>query len=897
MGWGRFFRRRHWDEERARELESYLEMETDENIARGMAPGEARAAACRKLGNRTLVREEIHRMNTIGWLETLGQDLRYGLRVLRLNPAFAAVAILSLALGIGANTAIFQIFDAVRLQTLPVADPERLVEVRIGERRGSTGSFNGRRPQLTNPLWERIRAEPRGFDGLFAWGNTSFELTTGGPSRTAQGLWVSGAFFDTLRVRPLLGRLLTPADDQRGCASPGAVISHPFWQREFGGDPSVVGKTIRLDGHALEVLGVTPPGFFGVEVGWGYDVAVPICAEPILSGEQTVLDKPHAWWLAVMGRLEPGWSPERMTAQLAAMSPGIFQQTVSPAYNVTDAQTYLAFRLGAFPAGSGVSQLRGRYESPLLLLLAIAGLVLLIACANLANLMLARATAREREIAVRLAIGASRGRIIRQLLAESLLLATIGAALGALLAQVLSRALVSFLTTQASGVFVDLQPGWRVLAFTAALAVATCLLFGLAPAVRATRTTPGAAMQTGGRGLTDSRARFDLRRALVAGQVALSLVLVVGALLFARSLRNLMTVDVGFRRDGILVVNLALPRAEMAADRRLARHREVLERIRAVPGVEAAAEAEIVPVSGSGWNDRIKLGGVVQATISNVNAVSAGFFQTMGTPLLAGRDFDERDTSSAPRAAIVNEAFARGLLGQANPIGRTFQIQVAPGTPEPTYEVVGLVRDSKYRDLREAFAPIAFLALAQDPGSLDQYMQVMVRSRGPLLGLASAIERAMAETDPGISITLQPFADQILKSLLRERLMATLSGSFGLLAGLLATIGLYGVMSYMVARRRREIGIRMALGADRVAVVAMVMREAAILLGAGLTAGTILALAAARTARALLFGLGPGDPHTLVMAVVALTGVALLASYLPAVRAARLEPTLALREQ
>jgi putative ABC transport system permease protein len=896
VGWGRFFRRRHWDEERARELESYLDLETDENLARGMAPDEARAAARRKLGNPTLVREEIYRMNTIGWLETVGQDLRHGGRLLRSNPAFATVAVLSLALGIGANTAIFQIFDAVRLRALPVAEPDRLVEIRIGERRAATGSFTGRRSQLTNPLWERIRAEPRGFDGLFAWGTSRFDLAAGGPARTAQGLWVSGGFFDVLGVRPVLGRLFTPADDQRGCAAPGAVISHAFWQRELGGDPSVVGRMLRLDGHLFEIVGVTPPGFFGVEVGWGYDVALPICAEPILSGEQTALDKQNAWWLAVMGRLESGWSPARMSSELAARSPGIFQQTVSPAYNVEDTRTYLAFRLGAFPAATGVSQLRGRYESPLLLLLAIAGLVLVIACANLANLMLARATAREREIAVRLAIGASRGRIIRQLLAESLLLAGIGAAIGALLAQVLSQALVSFLTTKASGVFVDLQPGGRVLAFTAGLAAFTCLLFGLAPALRATSTTPGAAMQAGGR-LTDRRERFGLRRGLVVGQVALSLVLVVGALLFVRSLRNLMTAEAGFRRDGILVVTLTLPSLDAAAERRLARERGLLERLQAVPGVESAAEAEIVPVSGSGWNDRIKVGGVVQATISNVNAVSPGFFQTMGTPLLGGRDFDARDTASSPRVAIVNEAFARQLLGPANPIGRTFQIQQRPGSPEPTYEVVGLVRNSKYRDLRESFTPIAFLALAQDPAALDQYMQVMVRARGPIVGLASAIERAMAEADPGISITLQPFAEQIRQSLLRERLMATLSGFFGLLAGLLATIGLYGVMSYMVARRRREIGIRMALGADRPAVVAMVMREAALLLGVGLALGTVLASMAARAARALLFGLGPGDPNTLVMAVLALAGVAALASYLPAKRAAGVEPTLALREQ
>jgi predicted permease len=897
MGWGRFFRRRHWDEERDRELESYLEIETDENIARGMTRGEARAAAHRKLGNRTRVREEIYGMNTIGWLETLGQDLRYGLRLLRLNPAFASVAILSLALGIGANAAIFQIFDAVRLRPLPVSQPDRLVEVRVAERRNATGGFTGRRPQLTYALWEKIRAEQGRFDGLFAWGNDVLNLGTGGPSRPTQGLWVSGEFFEALRVRPLLGRVLTASDDQRGCTAPAAVISHPFWQREYGGDPAVVGKTLRLEGRPVEVVGVTPPGFFGVEVGWGYDVAVPLCAAPIIRDEPDLLERKDRWWLAAIGRMKAGSSPERLSTELAAVSPAIFQETVSPTYNAVDAKSYLGFRLGAFPAGTGVSELRGRYEAPLALLLGIAGLVLLIACANLANLMLARATAREREMAVRLAIGASRGRIVRQLLAESLLLAVIGAGLGALIAQALSRALVSFLTTRASGVFVDLQPGWRLLAFTAVLTVLTCLLFGLAPALRATRTPPGSAMQAGGRGLTDSRARFGLRRALVVGQVALSLVLAVGALLFGRSLRNLMIQDTGFQREGLTVVSLSLPTGTFTPERQLERHREAIERLQALPGVEAVAEVTIVPVSGSGWNNRVKIGGVVQETIPNFNAVTPGFFRTMSVPLLAGRDFDARDTPSAPTTAIVNEAFARELLKQANPIGRTFRIEQNPGDPDPVYEVVGLVKDMKYRDLREPFGPIAFLAVTQHARFLQSSLDLIVRSNATLAGLAPSIERTMAESDPSISITIRPFARQVDQTLVRERMMAALSGFFGLLAVALATIGLYGVMSYTVARRRREIGIRMALGADRRKVVSMVMSEAGALLGVGLVAGTGLALVGARAAQALLFGLGPGDPETLVTAVVALAAVAALASYLPATRAARLEPTLALREQ
>src|SRR5258706_902537 len=404
-------------------------------------------------------------------MESLRQDLRFGLRLLRANPAFAAVAILSLALGIGANASLFQLLDAVRLRTLPVRNPQELVEIReVDGRKNATGSFSGRWSQLTNPLWEAVRERREGFAGLFAWGSARFNLASGGESRFVQGLLVSGEFFETLGVRPLIGRVLQPSDDRRGCADPGAVLSHSFWQRELGGDPKAVGRTITLDGRPFPILGVTPASFFGVEVGWSYDVALPICAEATIRGARSVLDKRDNWWLAAMGRLAPGVSAERASARIGAASQGIFEETLPANYNSVDAKAYLAFRLGAYSAGSGLSRLRNRYQAPLVLLLAIAGLVLLIACANLANLMLARAAAREREIAVRLAIGASRGRVIRQLLVESLLLAGLGAGAGALLSQLLSRTLVSFLNTHGSGLVVELQPDGRLLGFTAALA-------------------------------------------------------------------------------------------------------------------------------------------------------------------------------------------------------------------------------------------------------------------------------------------------------------------------------------------------------------------------------------------------------------------------------------------
>ena len=896
MSFKRFFNRDRWDDERARELDAYLSIEADENIARGMGPAAARAAACRKLGNATLVREEIYQMNTVTVIDSAWRDLKYGARLLRLNPAFAVVAILSLALGVGANTAIFQLLDAVRIRTLPVQNADELVEIRIAEPAGGrTGQFGGRRPSLTNPLWEQVRDRQQVFSDAFAWSAPEFDLTTGGEARNAQGLWVSGDFFKGLSVPALVGRTLTAADDQRGCAAPPAVLSYGFWQREYGGSPSAIGRPIMLDGHSFDIVGVTPASFFGVEVGRTFDVAVPLCAEPFSRGARTAMDKKDVWFLGAMGRLKQGVTLDQARAQLAAISAPIFQATL-PAYRAEDAKHYLEFKVGAYPGGTGISQLRRQYESPLWLLLATTGLVLLIACANLANLMLARATAREREIAVRLAIGASRGRIVRQLLAESLLIAAVGAGFGALLAQWLSHFLVECLRTDNNRIFVALSLAWRIFAFTAALGVVTCLIFGLVPAIRATGTAPGAAMKAGSRGSTDTRERFGMRRALVVAQVALSLVLVVGAMLFVRSLRNLMTLDAGFRQEGILVVNLDLRRAGVAEQRRTAFFADLTSRLAALPGVASAAQAFIVPVSGNGWNNNIVVGGKKYTEYVNFNEVSAGYFRTMGTPLLAGRDFDERDTPGPEKSVIVTQLFAQKFFAGKNPIDQVFQIDERPGLPQPLNRIVGLVKDAKYTDLREEFTPLVFYAASQAEKP-DPFLQVVMRSSAPLETITSGVTSVAGQVNSNIIVQFQTLPTMVRDSLLRERLMATLSGFFGALAALIATIGLYGVMSYMVARRRNEIGIRMALGADRRDVVRMVMREAGVLLIAGVVVGTALAIAAARTAATLLFGLHPGDPATLAMAAAGLGAVAMLASYLPALRASRLEPTEALREE
>ena len=834
-------------------------------------------------------------MSSLGFAGTIWQDLRYGARLLRLNPVFTLVATLSLALGIGANTAIFQLLDAVRLRTLPVKNPQELAEVKIADRSWGSGSFSSRHPELTNPMWELIRNQQQAFSGIFAWSSDTFNLARGGQARNAQGLWVSGDAFNVLGVPPILGRVFTAADDRRGCGSPGVVISYPFWQREFGGQASAVGSKLSLDGHPFEVIGVTPAGFFGLEVGRSYDVAVPICSEPVIKGEYTRLDMRHGWWLAITGRLKPGWTLTRASAQVRTISRSVFEPTVPPIYNPDGVKHYLDYKLGAFPGGTGLSSLREDYEKPLWLLLSIAGLVLLIACANLANLMLARASAREREIAVRLAIGASRLRLIRQLLAESLLLAFLGAVVGALLAGVLSQSLVSFLSTEGSQLFLDLQPDWRVLGFTAGLAVLTTVLFGLAPALRATRSAPGAVLKAGGRAMTASRERFGLRRVLVVSQVALSLVLLVGALLFVRSLRNLVTLNAGFQQDGIVIAQLDFTRLNMPKERRLVFRQELIDRIQGIPGVQGAAGASVIPISGGGWNQNILVDRKMKG-LSWLARITPGYFKTLGTPFLAGRDFDDHDSLNAPKAAIVNETFASKILGGGSPLGKTFRLEMGPGEPDPVYQVVGLVKDTKYLHLKEDATSIAFFPAAQDADP-DSGAQMLVRANTPLVGLIASVKRVILDRNPDIDLDFKVFKTQINESLLQERLMATLSGFFGFLAALLATIGLYGVMSYMVAQRQNEIGVRMALGANGPDVLRMILREAGLLLVIGLGAGTALAVAAGRAATSMLYGLKPHDPITMVLAIASLATVALVASYVPALRAARLEPMVALRDE
>lgn len=896
MSWRRFFRRARWDAERAEELRSYLELETEENLARGMTPDEARAAAHRRLGNATRIREDIYEMNTVRVFETLGQDVRYAARVLRRSPAFTLVAVLSLALGIGANTSIFQLIDAVRLRTLPVAHPESLVGVLIDAHdAGRTGNFSSRYPLITNAIWEHLRDAQHVFDGVLAWSPASFDLSTGGASRPVSGIWVSGGFFETLGVRPALGRLLGPADDRRGCGSPGAVLSYPFWQREFGGDLGVVGRTLHLDAVPYTIVGVSEPRFFGLEVGRRFDVAAPLCAEGLRDPGHSRLDGPQDWWLDIIGRLAPGVTTAQARAELGGMSPALFAATLPSGYTSTDAKAYTAFTLTTVPAGTGVSQLRRAYTQPLWLLLGIAGLVLLVACGNLANLMLARASARERELAVRLAIGASRWRIVRQLLVESLVLAGAGAAAGAGLASWLSRGLVALFATGGAAVFVDLRTDWRILGFAAGLGVLTCLLFGLMPAIRATRTAPGQVMKAGSRGTSDDRQRSRLRRALVVGQIALSLVLVAAALLFAGTLHNLRHAASGMETRRVVDAEITIRPADVPETGRAALMRELVARMSRIPGVEAAASTAEVPLTGNIWNDTLVLDGQRKQPHPNLNEVGSRFFDVMRIPLVAGRNFDDTDTPASPMVAIVNEAFGRAFFGNPRPLGARFQFDRPPDDPGPVWRVVGVVRDTKYSDLRGDMGPIIFFPVTQDADPWT-VLNVLVRTATDEAPTASIL-RTVREVAPTAIATVSRLDDEIDDTLVRERLMATLSVFFGVLAAALAAVGLYGVMAYLVARRRMEIGIRMALGANRLRVIRLVLTESAGLVAIGLVLGLALTVAAGRAVTTLLFGLTATSPGILAAAAAGLALTAALATAIPARRAARLNPTTALREE
>jgi putative ABC transport system permease protein len=712
-------------------------------------------------------------------------------------------------------------------------------------------------------------------------------------------LFASGDIFRTLGVRPVLGRVLTPADDRLGCGAV-AVLSYGFWQSHYSGDGGIIGKKILLDGHPFEIIGVTQPGFYGMEVGQKFDIVAPICAEAIVNGVDSSLDRRSAWWLRVIGRPKPGLSATQVTARLKTLAPQIFQATVPQKWSPDLQQDYRRKSFETKPAANGLGYVRTQYRAALIVLMVVVGVVLLIACANIANLLLARAALRQREIAVRLAIGATRGRLIRQLLTESLLLSSIGAAFGVLFANWGSTLLVGYLSTHNEPVFLDVALNLRILGFTAAVAIATGILFGVAPAWRATRVPLNAAMKENSRGLTAGHARLGLGKALVAFQVALSLVLLVAAGLLATTFWKLTTQDLGFDRGHVLLVNVDLRNAGYPKDRLTAVYEQILGSLQALPGVRSASCSSLTPISGNFWNQNIRVDGytpkVADDALVYFNRVSPAFFETLGTPLRAGRDFNQSDSIHSPRVAVVNETLAKRFFHEASPIGKGFRIEGSDAKPGPFTEIVGVVKDAKYGEMRENILPTAYLPMSQDaePRLQNSYE---LRTNGAAYGAIGPVKAALDAVNKNIDLEFNTLATQVDESLNRERLLATLSGFFGALALLLAAIGLYGVMSYTVARRRNEIGIRMALGAEQQAILWMVLREVLLLVGAGMVVGFAVAAGATRLLASLLYGLNPRDPTTLAVSGIVLLIVSALAGYLPARRAARLDPMTTLREE
>jgi predicted permease len=844
--------------------------------------------------------------------------MKLAFRQLLKSPGFTAVAVLSLALGIGANTAVFSVTNAVLLARLPVKDPERLVIFNwLAEENVNPQSSNGwqvREPgsnQTTGtsfsiPTFEAFQQQTSTLADVFAFTPTgNLNVIAEGAAEIVSGTQlVSGNYHRGLGVAAAAGRGFTPDDDQLA-AEPVAVISHSYWQRRFAGDPAAIGKAITVNGVPVTIVGVTAPAFKGaLTVGEVVDLTLPLALEPRLFRSPEDNRRATRWWIRVMARLQPGVTADQARASLEGAFRATIHGTVSrrtiAGPPIVDPALVPLPQLRVAPGGHGLYEGRRNYERSLGFLTAVTGLVLLVACANVANLLLARGTARRREIAVRLALGASRARIVRQLLAESLLLASLGALAGMLFAGWGARALVALQPFGAARLQFDLSLDWQVLGFTTGIAMVTGIVFGLAPALRATRLDLTTEFQGGARTLGGG-ARSTLAKSLMVVQVALSLVLLVGAGLFVRTLRNLQNVDVGFNREQLLLFQVNARSAGATGPQALATYDRLRDRFSALPGVRRVSYARIAPLSQNNWNSSIVVPGYVPATFADNNArmngVETGYLSTMEIPLLRGRDFTARDAApDGPKVAIVDQAFAKKYFGSEDVIGRRFSTR--PNLTSPDVEIVGLVRDTAYSDVKPSTRPVVLFTYAQlDPNSVG-VANFVVRFAGTEVALTAALRTAAREVDATLPLTgFRTQEQQIDRLFTQERLFANLCTLFGLLALGLSAVGLYGLMSYAVLRRASEIGLRMALGAVPAQVLRMILRESLSLVAVGIALGLAGSYAASRLIASLLFGLSPTDPVTYGGGAFLLLVVALAAVCLPARRAAKINPLVALRAE
>ena len=848
------------------------------------------------------------------WLGDLHQDLRYASRQLRRNPGFALTAVLTLAIGIGANTALFTIVDRLLLQALPVQAPEQLVlfnwlEGRRAMRFGMDGvrttdaaTGRGTSTSFSYPTFLRLRQANQTLTELFAfYPIDQLNVVVDRSADIASGQYVSGNYFRGLGVNALLGRTIT-ADDDRAGAPPVATITYQYWNRRFGLDPRMIGQTVVVNKVPVTIIGVTPQGFSGaLEVTQSADVTLPFAAEPSLQGAGSDLQRPAMLWVRLMGRLEPGVTREQAAASLnATMQQSMldeWQQALAArrSTTTTDLTRTLedASTLRAEPGGQGLMDSRRRYAQPLFVLMGCAGLVLLTACINVANLLLARGASRQKEIAMRIALGARRGRLVRQLFTESMVLAIIGCA-AALPLALWGKDLLLIWRPWGGPLVLENALDWRVLGFCAAVAISTGIIFGFAPAVRITRAAQLSQMTT----RSAAGASSPLARTLVVAQVSISLVLLVAAGLFVGTLRNLHSVEKGFNADNLLLFRVQPQLNGYQPTDIVALYTRLIDRIEAVPGVRSATLSRHPLLSFSRRSSGLAIEGARASDAgAHVNIVAPNFFATMEIPLLLGRTFDDRDNAAAPKVAVVNQLFAQQYFQGASPIGHRFRFAGAR-SGEPI-EIVGMTRDAKYTDLRNPTHPTIYVPFQQDvPGQAN----FEVRTTGDPLALAPAVRQAVRDIDPNLPLfEVKSQRDQAQESVAKETTFARLSTLLGSIALLLAAIGLYGTLSYAVVRRTAEIGIRMALGAQRMTVVRMVLRDALVMTVIGLAIGVPAALAASRASRSVLdqvlFGLESNDPAAIGSAVAILLAVAAVAAAVPARRASRVEPLIALRTE